>query len=159
MTTFASVQAQFFNNGAALTGVDPNGVDSGEVGATARLRGRYRKWTACTDGGLFGFEHAATDHQSPSGMLRNILWNLPGVTAITFAWIDMDGLVVPWNTNAGTPGIVDMQQQLLFMPRGHLRVTATGNLNAAGVILTLWEKGLVDDTFAHVASLGSMNLP
>lgn len=159
MTVFASVQAQFLDLGAALTGVAPNGTDSGEVLATSKLRGRYRKWTGCTDGGLFGFEHAETEHSSPSGMLRQIVWSLPGVTNVTFAWVDMDGLLIPWNINAGLQGILDMQQSLLVLPQGHLRVSVTGNLSAAGGIVTLWEGGWMDDMMAHVKSVGSMNLP
>jgi hypothetical protein len=160
VTTFAGVQAHFFNAGAAVTGVAPNGVDSNALETTMQLRGRYRKWTACTDGGLFGFDRAATVHESPSGALRQVIWSLPGVTNVTFAWIDMDGLVVPWNINAGAQGLLDMQQNMLFMPRGYLRISATGAVGlGGGSIVTTWEKGIQDDPFAHLKTLGSMALP
>lgn len=155
MTTFAAVQAHFLNTGAAVTGVAPNGVDSVET----KLRGRYRKWTGCTDGGLFGFEHAATVHGSPSGALKHILWNLPGVTAVTLTWVDMDGLEVVWNANAGTPGLVDMQQLMVVTPQGHNKVSVTGVLTSPGAIVTIWEKGFEDDVFAHLKTLGAMPLP
>ncbi len=156
MATFSTVQAHFFGAGAAVTGVAPNGVDSLET----KERGRYRKWTACTDGGLFGHERAATVHGSVSGALRNIIWSLPSVTAVTFTWVDMDGLLVPWTVNAGAQGIFDAQQPMLFTRQGYLRVSGTGAIGAAGgAIVTVWEQGFADDLYAQFGALGEMPRP
>lgn len=155
MNVFANIQIHHFNVGASVTGVAPTGVDSGEHWE----RGRLRKWAGCTDGGLFEFYQGATMSESQSGCLRQIAWNLDGMSSIVFAWRDPDGLWVPFYEATVDIGLMDLQQIMLFPPKGALQVTATGHAKADAAIVTWWNRGRADDLFAHVKSIGSMALP
>ena len=155
MNVFATIQEQHFAVGGLVTGVAADGVDSGEYWE----RGRLRKWAGCTVGGLFEFYNGPTMHQSHSGCLRQIAWNLDTCKDITFAWRDPDGIWVPFYVAAVDQGLLDLQQVMLFPPRGALRVTATGAVLADAAIVTWWNRGRADDMFAHLGGLGSMALP
>jgi hypothetical protein len=152
---FAAIQIHHFAAGGVVTGVDPDGVDSGEHWE----RGRLRKWKDCTAGGLFTFYVGATMHESHSACLRQIAWNLDKLTDITFAWRDPEGIWVPFHTAAADVGLLDLQQVMLFPPAGALQVTATGAAAVNAEIVTWWESGRFDDIFAHVGGLGSFTLP
>lgn len=152
---FAAIQAHKFAVGAAVGGVAPTGTDSEET----LLRGLYRKWDACTDGGLFTFWSAPTVHASHSGCLRQIAWNLDGMTDIKFSWLDAAGWEVVFAEPTVDIGLLDLQQVMLVLPRGAIRVVATGVTKANAGIVTWWEKGLADDALAHLPVLGSFALP
>lgn len=155
MDPFQVVQAHFLANNADLTGVLPVGTDSEQT----KLRGRYRKWTACTNGGLFQQPVAATVHASMSGLVRCVMWNLPGVTSILFSVVDMDGLETVFWTPTGVAstarGFWDPQQQPLILPGGAFKVSGTGKLTAAGSIVVYWDDGLEQDLFKEIASAGT----
>ena len=147
---FQECQCQVFALGAALTGVLPNGVDIGSVGTTARIRGRYRRWDACTDGGLFQQPQWPTTvpgyiHRSFSARLRSVIWNLPGITNMIMSMIDMDGVETPFWPNTGTAstarGWLDPQQTIWLPHRGSFKIIGTGNLSGVGSIRVEWDAG------------------
>lgn len=152
---FAAIREQHFGKDATLTGVAPDGVDSGETWE----RGRLRKWADCTVGGLFLLEQAATMHESQSGMLRQIAWNLDGMTSVVFSWRDPDGIWVPFAEPTADIGLLDLQQTMLFQPWGALQITASGKAKKDAAIVTWWEAGRYCDMFTSLPTLGAMALP
>jgi hypothetical protein len=149
---FRISETQVFLAAANITGIAPVGTDSGAT----YLRGAYRKFTDCTDGGLFRQPVDTAVNDSLSGRVKTIIWNLAGAANITFAWVDMDGVVIPFwpQTGAVLPvaGFFDPQQTVLIPPQGYLRVTATGPIT--GAINVVWDYGFTQDLFQQIPGLG-----
>lgn len=161
MNPFQILQLHQFSAGAALTGVAPNGTDSVQT----HLRGHYRIWSACTDGGLFGQEQADTIHDSPPGKIMKVLWNLPGISNMIFSWVDFQTVPVsiPFWPDTGTASTVrgsfNLSQSLQVVPAGALKIEGTGNLSGPGSILVQWEGDLNTDAMKDIGIFGQQALP
>lgn len=138
--------------GGQIDGTATNGTDSEET----LFRGRIRKFTSGTKGGLF------TAPAQIGMRVRNVMWNLPaGATpTVTISLVDGDGFAYVLNTMAAVSSAVEFRNEGVLVPPGwKLKVASTHVCTAQGRVLVLLDRGWSVGPFDVMATLGKETLP
>lgn len=135
------------NNGGTLTGVTPNGTDNGE----SLLRGRYRLYTNCTNGGLIEMDSSLKD----GFRIERVSFNLTGVTAVNLYVRSPQGIDFLVGDYTGAAGYYEWRQGGTLVPPGFtFKAVATGTLSAAGGIMFVLSQGWKESAYQSNNVLG-----
>lgn len=144
---FANVIYHEISSGSQVAGLAPNGTDSGET----LYRGRLRKWTACTQCGLFdadvhqGFHLVSIMFKLPAASTPNVAVNL----------VDEDLFEYPvYEVNAANGFYQFTSSGLLVPPGWKVKVTSDQACNAAGRIQIVRGPGFGVSTMANFGAMG-----
>lgn len=158
INTIPAVLIHRILNGGGLSGVAPVGsplVDSGE---TIR-RGRYRKYSDLTDGGLIDIAEAIA-HEGFT--VQRVYVSMPGVTGIDLFVVDRDGddsFVGNITLTAGN-GYAEWEAPGIFIPPGcQFKAKSLQALTADGQLVFILGNGWDIAVFDEFPSLGRDNRP
>jgi len=146
------------NNGGSLTGVAPVGSPLVDSGQTVR-RGRYRKFSALTDGGLIDIPETVARN---GYKILSVLVNIPGMSSASFYVVDRDGNDVGATSITLTGGVGYREWRnfgLLVAPGCSFRVTGVGTASADGQVMFVLGDGWGHSMFDSAPQLGSSSLP
>lgn len=149
------VMLQEVASGNDVTGVAPAGgsmVDSEET----LYRGQYRKWTACTDAGLF----ALPGTLDAGWRMERLVWTLTGLSAVKVNLVDEDAVVYQLLSSSAASGNYAPGENggLLVLPGWSVQVVGTGTLSADGRLIAFAAPGWRTDIF-NAKILGEGALP
>lgn len=137
-------------------GLLPDGTDSEETIS----RGRYRIWTAGTQGGKIEFPSPL----NLSGFrVERCSWSLPGVVGIDLFLVDPDGISFLVGQMTGADGFYEWRGGGTLVPGGDgwsfEAVAQGGALTAVGRIMFVLAQGWGQPTLSQTGVLGRENLP
>jgi hypothetical protein len=158
MITVPAVLIQQFESGASVTGATPSGATFADTEETL-YRGRIRKLTGLTDGGLVDTDIAAI---SCGYRVLQAQISLPGISAVAFHVYDHDGD----KSSAGSvsltsgDGYKEWLNNGVFIPPGFtFRAVGTGTLSGDGQIVFVFGNGWSPSMFEVSTVLGKSYMP
>lgn len=147
-----TVETHEIASGSDLDGSAPDGTDSGDT----LFRGRYRKYEACTEGGLFEVAPLA------GATIREIQWNLPGLTNLDVFVQDDDGVDYLMHNSTDVSGFyIFTSAGKQIPPTFKLKAVGTtaAGLTGDGRFVAIFGQGWGQQGMARTAGLGSEDIP
>lgn len=130
-----------------LTGVAPDGTDSLET----IKRGRIRRWSDCTVGGLFPGDNDRGVY------LTDVIWSMPAATDpdITVSLVDDDLFEYPLFTQTGASGFYQFTSKGILVPRDWKIKVVSSLVSSSDGRVTIYQKnGMSKFNWSYSPNLG-----